>query len=94
MISAYKSLVRYALKNNCTVSVWDGAEYLVRFSKSYRDIDDAIKQVYEASIFIFRDDKKIGAALIIPNLCPDETVADHSCSEFIEEWEAESGIYA
>ena len=94
MITAYKNLVRYALKNNCTISVWDGGEFPVRFSTRFADIVDAINSVYESEIFIYQDDNKVGVALIIPTLDADETVADHSGSPFIEKWEAESGLYA
>ena len=47
-MKAYKDLVKYALKNNDTVSVYDGEEWAVRRSVSFQEIVDAIESVEEA----------------------------------------------
>ena len=60
-MKAYKDLVKYALKNNDTVSVFDGEEWAVRRSVSFQEIVDAIESVEEAELRI-RDTDEIGRA--------------------------------
>ena len=87
-MKAYKSLVKFALANNATVSVWDGEEWQLKRSTGYQAIVDAINSVEVAELRI-RDaeGKVIGWAQIIPDLEDDETVADYTCTPFLEQWE-------
>jgi hypothetical protein len=87
-MKAYKSLVKFALNNNATVSVFDGEEWAVKRSTKYTDIINAIESVEVAELRI-RDNNSdvIGWAQIIPDLDDDETVADYSITEFMATWE-------
>ncbi len=88
MKTAYMDLIRYALKSNMTVSVWDGEEWQVKRSKKFREIVLAVQSVEEATIKI-RDESGavIGTALVSPyGLEPDETVIDWTDNEFMEGW--------
>ena len=84
----YKALVRYALANDCTLSVWDGEEWSTEKSKDYQAIIQDIEGVEEAQIRIRNQDGYVVAwALIIPGLDPDETIADCSVNEWMQSWE-------
>jgi hypothetical protein len=88
-MKAYKSLVKFSLNNNATVSVWDGEEWQVRRSAKYTDIINAIESVEVAELRI-RDNNgdAIGWAQIIPfGMEDDETVADYSITPFMATWE-------
>ena len=85
-MKAYKHLVKTALKDGNTISVWDGEEWQVKRSTSYKAIIDAIESVEEAQIRIRTEDDGlvVGWALIIPfGLEDDETVADASYNEYM-----------
>lgn len=89
-MKAYKHLVKHALTNGCYVSVWDGGEWEVKSSTSYRAIIDCIESVEIAEIRI--SDKytaqRMGWAQIIPfGLEDDETVADYTITPFMNAWE-------
>lgn len=88
-MKAYKSLVKFALANNATVSVWDGEEWQLKRSTGYQAIVDAINSVEVAELRI-RDTEGnvIGWAQIIPDLEDDETVADYSIEPFMQAWES------
>lgn len=93
MKNACKQLVTFALNKDCTVSVWDGEEWQVKRSTSYKAIIDAIKSVEEARLRI-RDHNgnEIGTALVsLYGLQPDETVIDNTCNAFFDE--ADQFIY-
>ena len=78
MQTAHLHLIKYSLAKNLTISVWDGEEWQVKNSTSYKDIKDA------------KDNgKEIGWALIIDQGTPDETVSDYTCTPFMEEWDKE-----
>jgi hypothetical protein len=84
----YKALVRYALANDCTLSVWDGEEWSTKKSKDYQAIIQDIEGVDEAQIRIRdHDGGAVAWALIIPGLDPDETIADYSVNEWMQAWE-------
>lgn len=86
MKTAYIHLVKTALENDYTVSVWDGEAWQVRRSTSYQAINEAIKSVDEAQLR-FRDSggQVVGWALVSAfGLEPDETVIDCTCQEWIE----------
>jgi len=91
-MKAYKHLVKHALAQGHTVSVWDGEEWQVSHSTKYQNIIEAIESVEEANVVIqlatYGD--RLGWALVIPfGLEDDETVADYTCTEFMENWSAE-----
>ena len=88
MKTAYIDLVRFVLKQNMTVSVWDGEEWQVIRSKKFREIVSAVQSVEEATLKI-RDESGavMGKALVSPyGLEPDETVIDWTDNEFMEGW--------
>jgi hypothetical protein len=90
-MKAYKHLVKHCLANNCLVSVWDGEEWQLTMSSSYKAIIAAIESVEEAQIRIIDKytSEKMGWALIIPfGLEDDETVADNTMTAFMEAWDA------
>jgi hypothetical protein len=90
MKTAYIDLIKYALRSGHTVSVWDGEEWQVKRSTSLRAITEAVKSVEEATLRI-RDTAGfiVGAALVAAyGLEPDETVMDHSGSDFMESWDS------
>lgn len=86
MKTAYITLVKTALANGYSVSVWDGEEWQVRRSTGYQEITEAIKSVEEAQLR-FRDSggQVVGWALVSAyGLEPDETVIDHTVTPWIE----------
>ena len=86
-MKAYRSLVKYALAKEMTISVWDGEEWQVKKSTGYKAIIDAIESVDEAQLRIRDKDSNIVAwALIIHDTGDDENVADFSDNEFMNEW--------
>lgn len=87
MQTAHLHLIKYSLAKNLTISVWDGEEWQVKNSTSYKDIKDAIDSVEESQLRIKENGKEIGWALIIDQGQPDETVSDYTCTPFMEEWD-------
>lgn len=88
MQTAYMNLVRYALAKSCTISVWDGEEWQVKRSASFRNIVNAIKSVDEATIKIRDvDGDFVGAAFVSAyGLLPEETVIDWTDNDWMEAW--------
>ena len=89
-MKAYVSLVKYAVHNGYTVSVWDGEEWQVKKSSSYEEIVSAIRSVEEA-VLLIRDHKglKVAHATVLPyGVGDDETVSDWVISPFMAEWDA------
>jgi hypothetical protein len=86
-MKAYKDLVKYALKNNDTISVYDGEEWQVRRSASFQEIIDAIESVEMAEIRI-RDKDGVSKAWaqIVHDTGEDEHVADHTDNAYMDEW--------
>lgn len=91
MQKSHLHLIRYTLAQGNTISVFDGEEWAVKRSTSYKDIKDAIDSVEESQLRI-RDNKGnyLGWALIIDGVGfePDETVSDHSVNEYFDKWNA------
>lgn len=91
-MKAYKHLVKHALAANCLVSVWDGEEWQVNQSSSYKAIIDAIESVEEAELKIYtrtntRGEGYLGWALVSAyGLADDETVMDNTVTEFMNTW--------
>jgi hypothetical protein len=96
-MKAYKHLVKHALAKGLTVSVFDGEEWAVKRSVAHNEIIDAIESVEEAEIRIRdsngapvgdKSSKIVGWALIIPfGMEDDETVADYTDNDFMNEWD-------
>lgn len=87
-MKAYVNLIKYALKDGHTVSVWDGEEWQVKRSTGFKAIVDAVKSVEEAQLRI-RDTEGniIGWALVSAfGLEDDETVMDFSSNQYMETW--------
>ena len=88
-MKAYKHLVKYALAQGCNIGVRCGEEWQVSHSTGYQNIIDAIESVEEANIVMRIPEygNRVAWALIIPfGLEDDETVADYSDNEFMQEW--------
>ena len=89
-MKAYVNLVKYALHNGNTVSVWDGEEWQVKRSSYYHEIVGAIASVEESVLRIYdRNGLKVATATVIPyGVEPYETVSDWVISEFMTQWDA------
>lgn len=86
-MKAYKDLVKYALANNDTVSVYDGEEWAVKRSDKYQEIIDAIESVEEAELRIRdKDGVSMAWAQIIHDTGEDEHVADHTDNVYMDRW--------
>jgi hypothetical protein len=84
MKKAYLTLIKNALSKDLTISVWDGEEWQVKRSTKYQDIKEAIESVEVAEIRIRDKDKNVLAwAQIVPDLDPEETVADYTDSQLM-----------
>lgn len=87
-MKAYKHLIKHALGLGCTVSVWDGEEWQVKRSTSYKAIVEGVESVEEAVLRVRQKDAVIGSASVSAfGLEDDETVTDFTCTSFMEEWE-------
>lgn len=88
MQAAYIHLVKHALSQGCVISVWDGEEWQVKLSTSFKDITEAVKSVEEAELSIRQGDTKVGWALVSAfGLEPEETVMDCTMTEFMNNWD-------
>jgi len=88
-MKAYKHLVKFALKNNCTVSVFDGECWDVKRSTSYKEIIDSINSVEIAQLRIRKNDEIVGWASVMDAIDfePEETVIDHTITDFMNQWD-------
>jgi hypothetical protein len=87
MQTAHLHLIKFVLAKGLTVSVWDGEEWQVSNSTSYKDIKDAIDSVEESQLRIKDNGKSVGWALIIDQGVADETVSDYTCTPLMIEWD-------
>lgn len=87
-MKAYLHLVKYSLNKGLVISVFDGDFWEVQESSEESEIYECIESVKEASIRVFTPEgDSLGAASVAPyGLADDETVIDHSTSEFFDEW--------
>lgn len=89
-MKAFKHLIKHALSMNCTVSVWDGEEWQVKRSTSYKAIVEAVESVEEAALRIRNSE---GAVIVNSvtvssfGLEDDETVCDYTITPFMDAWE-------
>ena len=88
-MKAYKHLIKFALAQGHTVSVWDGEEWQVSRSTGYKSINDAVESVEEAQLRIRdKDGKEVGWALVSAfGLDDDETVMDYTITPMMTSWE-------
>ena len=97
MQKAHLNLIKYAIYQGCTISVWDGEEWQVKKSTSYQAIKNATESVDETQLRI-RDAQGnvVGWALIIDDCSvgADETVADYSITPLMEAWSEQYSLTA
>jgi len=87
-MKAYKHLIKHAIATGHTITVFDGEEYPVIQMMAYKAIIDAIESVDVAEVIIYDATKKrVGWAQIISSLDADETVADYTCTPFMDAWD-------
>jgi hypothetical protein len=89
-MKAYKHLVKHALAQGHTCSVYDGEEWQVRRSTDHKKIMEAIESVEEASMVIrdIEGNKQAWVLISAFGLADDETVMDHSDNKFMQDWSA------
>jgi hypothetical protein len=85
MKNAVISLVKKALLEGNTVSVWNGEEWAVKSGKYYKPVMEEIKAVEMAELVIRdADANKVGWALVsLYGLEPDETVIDCTDNKYM-----------
>lgn len=89
MQTAYIHMIKHALGQGCTVSVWDGEEWQVKRSTSLHAIMDAVKSVEEAALRVRDQDGNVvaWASVSAHGLEPDETVVDCGVNDWTDAWE-------
>lgn len=85
MQKAYLKLIKNALAKGLTISVFDGECWDVKRSTSYKAIKDSIESVEVAELRLREGDNIVGWAQVIPDLDPEETLADYTYSKFMAE---------
>jgi hypothetical protein len=89
-MKAYKHLIKYALAKGCTVSVWDGEEWQVKRSTSFKAINEAIESVEEAALRIrsAEGDVVVNSVTVSAfGLEDDETIMDYTVCPFMDAYE-------
>jgi hypothetical protein len=77
-------MIKAILADGNFISVWDGEEWQVKKSHSYKSIIDAIQSVEVAEIRIRdKDNNKIGWAMIVNGLDGEEEIADFTDNEYM-----------
>lgn len=87
-MKAYKHLVKYALAQGLTVSVWDGEVWSTKRSTNYQEIIDDIEGLEDATLR-FRDPSGffIASALVSAHgLADTETVIDYTDCDWMQTW--------
>ena len=89
MKNAAKDLIRYALSRGNTVSVYDGEEWAVKRSMTYKEIIGAIASVDDAQIRIRDQNSAVvaWARVSLFGLAPDETIIDCSDNAYMKEFD-------
>lgn len=85
-----RHLIRYAKANDCTISVHDGEEWAVKRSTNEHEIMEAVESVEEASFRIRNaEGEQVAWALVLPDLEPDERIADYSSKDgqWMDAWD-------
>jgi hypothetical protein len=88
-MKAYAHLIRYALANGATVSVYDGEEWQENRSTDAAACIAAIESVEEAELVIKNNERRMAWVRVSAfGLADDETVVDYTVNDFMNEWEA------
>lgn len=88
MQQAHLHLIKFALANNLTVSVFDGEEWDVIQSSKYQEIKDCSECADDATLtFYDASGNDVGTAYVILSDEPEESVVDYSVTPFMEEWD-------
>lgn len=82
-MTKYK-FIKSILADGHMISVWDGGEWQVKKSQSYKAVIDAIQSVDVAEIRIRdKDDNKLGWAMIVNGLDREEEIADFTDNDYM-----------
>ena len=88
-MKAYAHLIRYALANGATVSVWDGEEWQENRSTDAAACIAAVESVEEAEIVIKDNERRMAWARVAAyGLADDETVIDYGVNDYMNAWQA------
>jgi hypothetical protein len=91
-MKAYLHLIKYALKNDCTISVFDGEAWDVKRSTKYTEIKESAECSDETQLRIRNQaGEVVGWALISDAIDfePEETVIDHTITPFMDAWSSD-----
>lgn len=87
-MKSYLNLIKYALQDNCLLSVWDCEEggYLIKNSQSYKAVKDEIESMDFTNLVIRQSNGDyIGTASIILSN-EDEEISDYTICDYLESW--------
>ena len=88
-MKAYAHLIRYALANGATVSVYDGEEWQESRSTDAAACIAAVESVEEAEIVIKDNERRMAWARVAAyGLADDETVIDYGVNDYMNAWQA------
>ena len=88
-MKAYAHLIRYALANGATVSVYDGEEWQENRSTDAAACIAAVESVEEAGVVIKDNERQVGWATVSAfGLADDETVIDYGVNDYMNAWQA------
>lgn len=85
-MQAHKILIKKALSDGHTVSVWDGEEWAVKCSTKYREILGACDAVDAVCVLriINKEGERIGSAWVYDEGLP-ESIIDHNDSPYMRD---------
>ena len=95
MQKAHLHLIKYALKQGCTISVDGGGDELdLVDGNQYQQIKDAVEAVDDSTMLINKEGEQVGWAYVVLEYeqDPEETIndfSDHYVSDFMNAWEKE-----
>ena len=87
-MKAFKHFIKHCLKAGHTVSVYDGEDWQVKRSTSYKAIVEAVESVDEAQLRVRDSEGDVIAWALVSayGLADDETMMDWSDNAFTESW--------
>jgi len=86
MRKAHLNLIKWALKEGCSINVYCEGDALVEGSTKYTEIKDHTESVDIAELLFFKDGVRKGWALIVFGNEDDELVSDHTANDWMESW--------
>ena len=90
MTKEYVHLAQYALDNNCSITVTCGDEIVCKKSKDLKEIRESMECADETHAFIYnQENKRVGWAWVIPYNDDNESVADLTITDFMNNWTEE-----